>query len=109
MKSNSNIKPSAVEYIGNGKWHYNYNIIESEKDGTTFYDYDQIELKQEPTYATAVSTIIREAYSECDEVAIINKFNSYNLGLTTDESALSNYKAFLSFVESIKSIVKKDL
>jgi hypothetical protein len=109
MKSNSNIKPSAVEYIGNGKWHYNYNIVESEKEGTTFYDYDQIELKQKPTYVIVVPAIIREAYSECDEMAIINKLNSYNLGLITDESALSNYKAFLSFVENIKLIVKKDL
>lgn len=108
MKSNSNIKPSPVEYIGNGKWHYNYNIVESEKDGTTFYDYDQIELRQEPTYAIVVSAIIRETYSECDEMAIINKFNSYSIGLTTNVSAVSNYKAFLSFVESIKLIVKKD-
>lgn len=109
MKSNSTIKPSAAEYLGNGKWHYNYNIVEAEKDGTTFYDYDQIELKQEPTYASVVSAIIRETYSECDEMAIVNKYNSYALGIAADESYVETYKEFLSFVENVKSTVKKDL
>ncbi|MFA6879884.1 MAG: hypothetical protein WCQ81_06335 [Bacteroidales bacterium] len=109
MKSNSTIKPASSEYIGNGKWHYNYNIVESEKDGMTFYDYDQIELRQEPTYAAVVSAIIREIYSECDEMAIVNKYNSYTLGLVTDKSCVEGYKEFLTFVLNIKSTVKKDL
>ena len=104
MKSNSNIKPEKSVYIGNGKWHYNYNIVEVEREGETFYDYDQITLRQKPEYDVIVPAIIREKYSECDEMAIINKYNAFGLGLHQDIKAIDNYKAFLVFVENVKKI-----
>ncbi len=28
MKSNSDIRPTAIQPLGNGAYHYNYNIVE---------------------------------------------------------------------------------
>ena len=48
MKSNSNVRPAIIQDLGNGSFHYNYNVterkIEDEKVGEkTVYDYDTVQ------------------------------------------------------------------
>lgn len=108
MKSNSKRKPNPIEYIGNGKWCYNYNISETTIEHEIFYNYDQIILTQEPTYKTVVPAIIRETYSETNEISIINKYNGSILGVIPNDGQIEKYKDFLVFVDKIKNLVKKD-
>ena len=55
MKSNSNVRPAIIQDLGNGSFHYNYNVterkIEDEEVGEkTVYDYDTVQVWEKPTY-----------------------------------------------------------
>ena len=64
MKSNSNDRPPILQDLGNGSWHYNYNITEvevtpepmAEAEGDQVpaarkaYDYDTVEIWGRPDY-----------------------------------------------------------
>ena len=101
MKSSSNIKPDHVVYIGNGKWHYNYNVAQTEVDGETRYDYEQVILKGKPTYESTVAAIVRDRYTVDAEMAIQRK------GIADNSN--QEFVDYNAFVESIKDMVKEDL
>lgn len=67
MKSNSDVKPPKFLNLGDGSWHYNYNIREVEvenEDGTTrtAYEYDTVHIWGTPTYPKLVPLVVAEAY-----------------------------------------------
>lgn len=106
MKSNSNIRPETLSPLGNGKWHYNYNVVEgtrTDPDGNTSpsFDYDTAVIVGEPNYAKIVTAIISERYSKDDELALTNK------GI--EDSANADYIAYREWVNEIKTMVKNDL
>jgi hypothetical protein len=109
MKSISNIKPCVLHNIAAGKWHYNYNITEVEKDEEISYECEQIEVTGEPTYEKLVSAIIREKYTESAELSIVNKYNAHILKITINTDAVEQYRQLLLFVASVKEMVKTDL
>lgn len=101
MKSSSNIAPKTTEHLGNGKWHYNYNVVQAEVDGETRYDYEQVILKGKPNYESTVTAIVRENYTVDAEMAIQRK------GIADNSN--QEFVDYNAFVESVKAMVKEDL
>lgn len=119
MKSNSKIRPSIIEPLGNGAYRYNYNIVERQEtsretgETTIVFDYDTVKVWDEPTYDKLVKAVIRATFDEMQELSIINEYNAGVLGVTTDktdkEDAKKAYKDYLTFVAETKAKVKADL
>lgn len=137
MKSNSDIRPTAIQPLGNGAYHYNYNITErteevepqaaGENDAEpgavdvadtapqtrTTYDYDTVEVFGVPDYKDLTRAVIRAEVSETEEFGLINDYNAAKAGLIDDESeaeeAEARYTAHLRRVSEIKAMVKDDL
>lgn len=110
MRSNSIERPPVTLDLGNGRWHYNYNVTEREatEDMTASFDYDCVEVGGKPTYAKCVSAIIRESYTADAEIALVNKYNAYQQGVVEDGSIVGEYEAYLRFVAEVKATVRKD-
>ena len=118
MKSNSNVRPAIIQDLGNGSFHYNYNVterkIEDEKVGEkTVYDYDTVQVWEKPTYENLTRAIIRSEIDETEEFSLINDYYAAQLGIETDDDrkakAVSDYKAYLQHVADIKQMVRADL
>ena len=123
MKSNSNDRPPILQDLGNGSWHYNYNITEVEIQSEPMaetedeqepaarkaYDYDTVEIWGRPDYDTCVKAVLRSRRDETEEFSLINKYNAFVLGLSTDETDKKEYEAYLSEVIAVKAMVRADL
>ena len=119
MKSSSDIRPAVIQPLGNGAYHYNYNIVERQEtdpetgETKTIYDYDTVKVWDKPTYEKLVKAVIREKLDETQEFAIINEYNAGVLGVITDttkkQEAKQAYKDYLTFVVATKAMVKADL
>ena len=111
MKSNSTDRPSALESIGKGKWHYNYHIeeVEATEERAASFDYDCVEIQGTPTYDKCVTAVIRASYPADAEMALVNKYNAYQQGISDDASVVEEYAGFLQFVAEAKAMVRKDL
>lgn len=116
MKSNCVYqKPSAFLNLGNGRWHYNFNIVEStrtEESGEEIasFDYDTVEIEGTPNYSKTVSAVVRNKYTADKEIALINNYNRYQLASTANKvkADKEEYVAYLNDVEEIKAAVKTD-
>lgn len=119
MRSNSDIRPATIQPLGNGAYHYNYNVVERQEtdpetgETKTVYDYDTVKFYDEPTYEKLVKAVIREKLDETQEFAIINEYNAGVLNVITDSEAKAAskaaYKEYLSFVVQTKAMVRDDL
>ena len=119
MKSSSDIRPAVILPLGNGAYHYNYNIVERQEtdpetgEVKTVYDYDTVKVWDKPTYEKLVKAVIREKLDETQEFAIINDYNAGVLGVITDttkkQEAKQAYKDYLTFVAATKAMVKADI
>lgn len=119
MKSSSDIRPAVIQPLGNGAYHYNYNIVERQEtdpetgETKTVYDYDTVKVWDKPTYEKLVKAVIREKLDETQEFAIINEYNAGVLGVITDttkkQEAKQAYKDYLTFVAATKAMVRADL
>lgn len=119
MKSSSDIRPAVIQPLGNGAYHYNYNIVERQEtdpetgEVKTVYDYDTVKVWDKPTYEKLVKAVVREKLDETQEFAIINEYNAGVLGVITDttkkQEAKQAYKDYLTFVAATKAMVKADL
>lgn len=118
MKSNSNVRPAIIQDLGNGSYHYNYNVVErtvedEETGKKTVYDYDTVQVWEKPTYDNLTRAIIRSELDETEEFSLINDYYAAQLGIETDDGrkakAVSDYKAYLQHVADIKQMVRADL
>lgn len=134
MKSNSDIRPVAIQPLGNGAYHYNYNVQErtiepdsvaqsgEDNDGQetavnevsprVVFDYDTVEVWGVPNYKDLTRAVIRAEVSETEEFGLINDYNAARAGLLEDEEAEkaeADYTAHLQRVAEIKAMVKADL
>ena len=111
MKSNSTNRPSTLESIGKGKWHYNYHIeeVEGTEERAASFDYDCVEILGTPTYDKCVTAVIRASYPADAEMALVNKYNAYQQGISDDASVVEEYAGYLRFVSETKQMVRKDL
>ena len=118
MKSSSNVRPDIIQDLGNGSFHYNYNIVEEkvadeEVGEKTVYNFDTVQVWEKPTYDNLTRAVIRNEVDENEEFSLINDYYAAQLGLETDETrkakAVTEYKAHLSRVIAIKDMVRADL
>lgn len=134
MKSNSDVRPTAILPLGNGAYHYNYNVVartqepepvaqsDETPDGVDtavndfspriVYDYDTVEVWGTPNYKDLTRAVIRAEISETEEFGLINDYNAAKAGLIEDteaEEAEARYTAHLRRVSEIKAMVKVDL
>ncbi len=134
MKSSSDVRPVAIQPLGNGAYHYNYNIqertqdpepvaqSEEDPDGAetmvndvsprVAYDYDTVEVWGVPNYKDLTRAVIRAEVSETEEFGLINDYNAARAGILDDEEAEkaeAAYTAHLRRVAEIKAQVKEDL
>ena len=121
MKSNSNDRPPILQDLGNGSWHYNYNITEVDvKPGPITedeqaasarkaYDYDTVEVWGRPDYDKCVKAVLRSRRDETEEFSLINKYNAFVLGLSTEEADKTEYENYLKEVLAVKTMVRTDL
>ena len=77
MKTQSNSIPEPNENAGRGHYYANMNVHEIEippmeegGDPHIAYEYDCIDSTGYPTYGSVVTALIRERYTESDELAI---------------------------------------
>jgi hypothetical protein len=114
MKSNSDVRPPVLLDLGDGSWHYNYNVkevpvtTESGEDKTAF-EYETVHIWANPNYETLANAVIAEHYSPSEETALINKYNAFTLKLSIDPTDKENYEAYLNDVAELKAIIKYDL
>lgn len=118
MKSSSDVRPAIILPLGNGSYHYNYNIVEEkvedlETGEKTVYNYDTVQVWQKPDYENLTRAVIRSEIDETEEFSLINDYYAAQLSIETDEDrkakAVADYKAHLSRVIAIKTMVKNDL
>ena len=114
MKSNSNVRPPILQDLGDGSWHYNYNIKEVQVtnesgEETTFFDYETVHVWGEPTYETLAPLVIAEKYSPSKETSLINKYNAFVLDISFDPEDKERYENYLITVFDLKAMIKEDL
>ena len=118
MKSSSNVRPDIIQDLGNGPFHYNYNIVEEkvadeEVGEKTVYNFDTVQVWEKPTYENLTRAVIRNEVDENEEFSLINDYYAAQLGLETDSArtakAVTEYKDHLSRVIAIKTMVRADL
>ncbi|MDR0420279.1 MAG: hypothetical protein LBH30_02335 [Prevotellaceae bacterium] len=114
MKSNSNVRPPILQDLGDGSWHYNYNIkevpvtTESGEEKTAF-EYETVHIWGKPDYDTLANAVIAEHYSISEETALINKYNAFSLKLSIDPADKEKYETYLKKVSDLKAMIKVDL
>lgn len=111
MKSNSLTRPAPLLSVGNGRWHYNYNITErvDAESGQTVYDYEAVEFEGQPTYDKLVDARVRNLVATDEELSLINKYQDFNAGLSDDTADRDQYLAFRQQVHAIKAEVRQIL
>lgn len=113
-------KPPKLEAVGNGNYLYRWDIQEEAIDfmqegGDTpierrvQYSCKEATIYGKPEYGKCVEAVIRESYTYNEELALSNKYNGYVMKIHDDSSIVDEYKEFLSFVSTVKSMVKEDL
>lgn len=113
-------KPKALEAVGNGDYLYHWDIqeetVQAMQEGseypvterTQFSCFETV-IHGEPTYDKCVEAVIRNNYTSDAELAMLNKYNSYQTGIISDDSIVTEYEQYLQFVASTKDMVRKDL
>jgi len=102
MKSNSNLKPLVLLPLGDGTYHFNYNITKTfvDVEGSTKkgenYDYDTLHVTN-ASYSGIVSAMIAEKYSVNDELALHRQ----------REEKVSDFAAYHAYCEACKVIIRE--
>ena len=113
-------KPLKIEAVGNGNYLYRWDIQEETFDimqegetapvkKTVQYSCYETTIHGKPEYGKCVEAVIRESYTSNEEIALANKYNGYVMKIHNDSTIVEEYKDFLSFVSTVKSMVKEDL
>lgn len=106
-------KPPKLEAVGNGNYLYRWDIQEEkvtlEQEERVQYSCYEVTIIGKPTYEKCVEAVIRDRYTSEQEMALINKYNSYHNSIIYDTSILDEYKEYLKYIFDVKILVKKDL
>lgn len=98
-------KPFKFIQYSNNTWKYCYDIEELTKGDKKYYKFILVIVYGIPTYEKCVESIIRLYLTADEELDLINKHNSYNLGITGNEG---EYNEYLELLDTIKRNVAKD-
>lgn len=118
MKSNSDVRPPIILDLGNGSYHYNYNIQEVEAPADPIqegegpkrgFEYDTVLIWGRPNKDSVTKAVLRSRRDETEEFNLINKYNSFVLGISTNPADKAEYEAYLAEVQGVKEMVQIDL
>ena len=118
------VKPQALEAVGNGNHLYRWDIQEEEimseivqeqsdepiEPGKRVqYSCCEATIIGTPTYDKCVEAVIRDKYTAEQEMALVNKYNSYLNSVTIDSAGVDEYNDYLKYIFNAKMVVKRDL
>lgn len=113
-----NVQPNTIEKLGNGTYYYNYDIqsktvevIDPETESPTEetrWTYIQVHLRGIPECNACIQAVIRAYLTAEEELALINKYSAYQMGVINDSSICGEYQEYVGLVASVKANVKKD-
>lgn len=119
MKAFYDNQPSKLEPVGNGSYHYRYNINEVEKPSQV-EDVEQSQTQWEceevmvwaPLSANKITEkVLTERWDGNYEQKLVNEYNSAQLGMMSEEEAttrINTYKEFLAARSALKALVDAD-
>lgn len=113
-----NVQPNTIEKLGNRTYYYNYDIqsktvevIDPETESPTEetrWTYIQVHLRGTPECNACIQAVIRAYLTAEEELALINKYSAYQMGVINDSSICGEYREYVGLVASVKANVKKD-
>lgn len=118
------VKPQALEAVGNGNHLYRWDIQEEEilseivqeqsdepiEPGKRVqYSCCEATIIGTPTYDKCVEAVIRDKCTAEQEMALVNKYNSYQNSVTIDSAGVDEYNDYLKYIFNAKMVVKRDL
>jgi hypothetical protein len=117
MISNSDNRPPVFLDLGDGSWHYNYNIKEVTKPAGTIeggeektaFEYETVHFWGKPEYEKIVPLVVANKYDTSRELSITGKYNDFVLNISTNEADKTEYEAYRKEVIAIKEMIKADL
>ena len=105
-------RPVTLEHDNDGSHIFNFNVEEETaiEEGATKptkigYKYRTVRIFDEPTKKNIKKAIIRATLTESEEFALVNAYNSFNLGINDDESAVERYEAYLHFLNDLDAML----
>ena len=111
-RQTSTKRPLPIEHLGDNTYYYNYDIREytvPDKEGTHIkYSFIQVHLRGLANYEDCVKAVIRAHVSENEEFDLVNSYNKYVLGMSTNEADKTNYIEYLKLLQTIKENIKED-
>lgn len=111
-------KPPYLEAVGNGSYVYRFNIEEvvpeltdenAGEEKVSQWKCEEVTVWIPVTSDKVIEAVIRSKYTASAELALVNKFNSYQQGLDVEADIVNEYTEYLSFVANVKRQVRKDL
>lgn len=119
MKSFSHNRPETIQKVGDGSHYYNYGItetqqpeIEPKEEGASLppvFEYESVRIFGELTRDNITKAVLRERRDEAEEMDLVNRYNSYVLGISDNEADLTDYQAYLQEIKQTKEMVQTDL
>ena len=109
----SNVKPNAIDQLGNNTYYYNYNITEEQRanendEQETIYNFIQVHLTGIPDYKDCIRNVIREYVSQEEEFDLINSYNKVQITGEKNSEDVKKYTDYINLLNEIKTNVKKD-
>lgn len=109
MKKYSDTEPQALQSLGNGDYHYNYNITTEEVpamesgENRTQYVCDYVLIIGEPTVAKIVNSVVHDTYTD-DDIALMNaQHQAAAMGLDDEPEG---YEDYLELVATTRAAAK---
>lgn len=119
MKSFSHNRPDTFQKVGDGSHYYNYWItetqqpeLEPQEEGASLppvFEYESVRIFGELTRDNITKAVLRERRDEAEEMDLVNRYNSYVLGISDNEADLTDYQAYLQEIKQTKEMVQVDL
>lgn len=115
MKTFSNHQPATIEKVGDGTHYYNYGIKqterprEDEQEPAQEFEYQSVRIYGELTAENILKAVLRDRRTEAEEIDLLNRYNSYVLGISDNEADLTDYQAYLQEIKQTKEMVQVDL
>lgn len=117
MKSFSHNRPETIQKVGDGSHYYNYGIKEvpqepEEEGGATpasLFEYESVRVFGELSHENITKAVLRERRNEAEELDLVNRYNSYVLGISSNEQDQIGYEDYLQEIQDTRAMVLADL
>ena len=107
MKTFSNERPRSLMPIGDGNWHYHYNVQETEApamenggEPRTQYESDTVLVAGDPTVGKIVAAVVHESYTDEDIALMTAMHQAAAMGIGDEPE---DYEDYLSLVVATRT------